>query len=834
MSAKKAKYRVGKYLAVALLVLTLLAAANSFAKAVSSTTPIVVGFMDTISVTENEFSAQGWVASFRPNRKIVALVIRFGDTKIYEGRYEKYERPDVVATMGRNDWINCGWRVKSVLPTGFKAGKYLVAVQAKIDSGELIEISVNDKNSIIRINKIQSSRFAKIIVLLGLFVCVLIVMSAFYFAETVASRLSQLLGRAIHPVVIITIAIIIFFAWLVAIGVTGSSLKFGIQQSPFVSSDIIRILGQPRPVRSDEWLLITPLAISQTNHIPTFPVINRNIGEDGQNMLIVGMTGVPVSHISAIVKPATWGFHIFDLKRALSWNWWFPIFGCFFSVWAVFSLISPNHWRIGFIVSLSFCGSSYVTAWSYWPAYAVFFPCLILYASVAILRSPKNFSLFYWVMLLGFSLAGFVLILYPPWQVSLGYLFLFIGTGIVLRDKLYRSIKLHSFLAYALALGLAFLILWNWWSDARSAIVAMMNTIYPGQRNSVVGGTITISNLLRGFTNIITLYRMDGGYSNQSEIASFYYFFPSLFVLFGKRLWEKRICPIQFLMLLFLVFTVEYMLVGVPKQFATVTLWGRVPGPRADLSLGLAYILLIGVLLVPNRNVSCAQNRSIMLFAAIVSMIWGAVVTYAIYKIPHETLSGFSSGIEAAILLVILFGSWWLAIGEYRKFLALNLAFSFATVLPFNPIMIAPNRVTPAVDFTKYHSRVLFANTQVPAMLLLASGQPVSNGIFYYPQRLLWERLDPDSSKANIYNRYQHLIFTLGSVATPYYRIESPQADVVKVIVDTAHFDFRKTGASVFVAPSNALDTLKFNQSLEFVSESDGWSRFFIPRLGDK
>ena len=58
----------------------------------------------------------------------------------------------------------------------------------------------------------------------------------------------------------------------------------------------------------------------------------------------------------------------------------------------------------------------------------------------------------------------------------------------------------------------------------------MLATAYPGQRDVVVGGSMYIPELLRGFTNLVTLYNLIPLYANESEIASFYYMFlPLLF-----------------------------------------------------------------------------------------------------------------------------------------------------------------------------------------------------------------------------------------------------------------------------------------------------------------
>lgn len=71
-------------------------------------------------------------------------------------------------------------------------------------------------------------------------------------------------------------------------------------------------------------------------------------------MLVVGMTGVPVAHISAVAKPATWGFFLFDLRQALAWYWWFPFFWLpDRSVVGFFALFDLN-WKISAGLATSF------------------------------------------------------------------------------------------------------------------------------------------------------------------------------------------------------------------------------------------------------------------------------------------------------------------------------------------------------------------------------------------------------------------------------------------------------------------------------------------------
>lgn len=159
-----------------------------------------------------------------------------------------------------------------------------------------------------------------------------------------------------------SLCVVFLFLLFTALGLTGSSLNLGLRNTPFVDADMTRIWGHERPIRSDEWLVLTPMAIAQHNHTPRYPVLNTSLGLDGQNMLIVGMAGVPVAHVSALAKPATWGFFVLDLKRALAWYWWFPPFGCFLALAHLLNALAPGRWRQGFLFALLFVAAPYVVA----------------------------------------------------------------------------------------------------------------------------------------------------------------------------------------------------------------------------------------------------------------------------------------------------------------------------------------------------------------------------------------------------------------------------------------------------------------------------------------
>lgn len=82
----------------------------------------------------------------------------------------------------------------------------------------------------------------------------------------------------------------------------------------------------------------------------------------------------------------------------------------------------------------------------------------------------------------------------------------------------------------------------HFWLTSKDALLASLNTLYPGKRVST-GGKWTIGEFFSFLTNWKIPFE-DINYSNNSEVALFYHFFPTVFlaspfVLFGKKIANK-------------------------------------------------------------------------------------------------------------------------------------------------------------------------------------------------------------------------------------------------------------------------------------------------------
>lgn len=799
----------------------------------------ILGAVDVLTVSKEKFTLQGWAGALRTGDAIRTIEVTLNDRTFYKADFEtieRYPRPDVNKALERDDWVKPGWRLTTTIPESLQTETYNVRVSATSTNGAVSSLPVSDaakqfsykKPSLsdkLKSYKVPTLAFAGFALLLYLFLT----------SDKLSARLLARTKNLIHPAAIFSVGMIITFLVLLALGLTGSSFGIGVKQTSFIKSNPKVLWGEEQPIRSDEWLVLTPNAIAQVNHVPPFPIVNSNLGEDGQNMLIIGMAGVPVAHISQFVKPATWGYYLFDLKRALSWNWLFPIFACLSALWAVLCNLNPGYWRHNFVAALSFSTAAYVVAWSNWPAYTVFFPCIVYLAFINILKAKKASYLVFLSTILGLAFAGFVLVLYPPWQISLSYVFIAITIGKLIKDKLYTRFGLTHLIAYSWALGVAIIVLYAWWSDARIAINAMQNTVYPGLRTTLPGGNAAFEFLIRGYTNLETLKGLSSPFSNQSEIASFYYMLLPLMTIFLIRAYQKHVSAIEISLAIAILFILYFMFVGIPIPLAEYSLWGRVPEKRADLALGFACIVLTALLVTRRHNDGTPAVRHLNIVASVCTVTWVLLTYNTVLHLDDSIIATFERSSKIFVFGITLISGFLLARGSIRSYFVVILLLSTATTYNFNPIVAAPNHVeirSAAIAERKSSmqaDRILVLESSTPSMYLLASGAKVLSGIFYYPQTSIWKQLDPDSKSINIYNRYQHLRFHTGTELDggKTFSLANPGTDRVDVSIAPKAFDFSKLSATILVAPA-AETELQSNPSLVHLKTEDGWMWFKI------
>ncbi|HEY3237002.1 MAG TPA: hypothetical protein VGJ84_19945 [Polyangiaceae bacterium] len=588
------------------------------------------------------------------------------------------------------------------------------------------------------------------------------------------------------------LAVLLLFGALVSGRIHGSSIALGASiwaggesENYFLASPLLKrmspqtaarwrdwLMATPRYTRADEWAHETMLAMAQFQHTPRFPVINTHIG-NGQNMLVVKW--VPVLHFSAIARPLTWGYLLFGREYGLAWSWWFQVFSGFVALFLLFEILLPGRPLLSVLGAGWFCSSAYVACWSVWPSHVVSFGAFAVVCAYYLAVSQKR-----WVLLscgagLGLSVAGFLMQLYPPWQVPLGYVFLFLFVGLVVRDRLLGTVREEPRLRAA-GLGIAILtfalVFGSFVHSTADALRALVNTEYPGKRR-MFGGDCPSWRLFGSLYNFFTNAKPPRG-SNPSEAAGFFLFYPGAVVaLTVSRKIRARFDCVGWLLIALGAFFIGFGHFGVPRWIANGTLMSLSQGFRAQIATGLISII-VSVQLLACARIDRWRERSsltrgaIVLVACAVFYTWQGAQFQAAYgtfpttdKVPF-TVVAISLG--AGVLCALL------ALGRAREF-ALLLAPSLGiTSASFNPLSVgfpspAKSQLHDAVESVLKRDPhpngrpslwLTYGGPAYPNPGIVASvmGARVLSGVYQYPELDLWRPLDPEDKERFKYNRY--------------------------------------------------------------------------------
>jgi hypothetical protein len=628
------------------------------------------------------------------------------------------------------------------------------------------------------------------------------------------------------------LALWLLFALLVALGVHGSSINVSAAcwrlenpYSPYKdyfleplvdglkrvsggkTGELPRLLGsEARSIRSDEWIGGTPWALAQCTHSPAFPVVNTNIGL-GENMLLVYCT--PVWHIAALARPGTWGYLLFGAARGLAWQWWFPAFACFTALYLVLEIVCKKKRGLAAFGAFWYCASGFVVCWSLVPAYVTFFPALGCAAAYCLLKSERPRVQVFCGALVGWSVAGLALCLYPPWQVATGYIFLFVFVALLIRDRLYRFRPSRSrLMAFGLALLIPTILVGAFVWSCRPAIALMANTVYPGQRLST-GGGYDIVSLFRGFYGIVTAYRTPSCFANSSEASSFFLFFPAVFAaaLLSHR-FRQRLGAIGWALILFMVGILYFMFVGVPESVARITWLRHCPTYRLDIALGLSSILLCTYVLSMQQDAMAASRR---LWDRLVPWLGGGalLLLLLVHALVLMKLSQLEVDTHMILLPVLLGGylGYCMLAGKSEIFCSVLLICLVATSWLYNPL----SRGVDVIYGSEMAREILKVDRESGdrplwlcygdcGELVYALGCRTLSGIHLHPQPDLWKQLDPENKAAGHHNRYAHVFFHWHDRADPRGVEFGSTTDCLFVTVSPQHPALKRLGARYVLA----------------------------------
>lgn len=564
--------------------------------------------------------------------------------------------------------------------------------------------------------------------------------------------------------IILLIPLVVFTTFKISgssIGYIHTILYGDIQKDPDL------IANEPEGIRSDEWLVNTQETIMQAKD--NFPEFNKDVG-NGQDMSTVD---VPYKNWSIIFKPHNLVFFVLPLENAFALKWWLMgyllIVSCYFFV---LSLL-PNKKLIAASLALALFFSAFVQWWyAYGTLGTLYYSLFIATATLYLFRQKLLWRKILLGLIISYLLVCFVLVLYPPFQISCGLVLgtFLLGYFIQNYSKMEKKEFLYNLLILFGSIVVSLGIVGSYILTRSNVINTINNTVYPGTRSIESGGTygyhFMSSNLGYQFiSNINTSkYLIDGQHiSNQSEASNFlllipFLFIPAVYLLYYDR---KKKQKMDWLLLLLSILFLILLLEAFVPAFTTLSklfLLSKVGGSRVLIGIGLLNLIYL-VLFIKNysKNKFIYAKSKAIIYSLIVLAIELVVGFHAyLYDTGFIRLRDvilFSIPIPLVIYLLIR--------KRFSAAILIYLLFSIFITYRVNPLykglsIVTDNSLSQAIQkYGDNNNKAWVSEGGYLENIALDNGMKSVSATYVYPQFSMWDTIK--GANKFVYDRYAHV-----------------------------------------------------------------------------
>lgn len=535
------------------------------------------------------------------------------------------------------------------------------------------------------------------------------------------------------------------------------------------SADSSLIYGHPQPIRSDEWLVLTPKSIAQ--YESGNRTINGHIGTGEDEALIVD---APTKDFSQLFAPQNAGFFFLPLGNALAFKWWFLLVGLLVSAY-YFSLrfFTSNKWVA--ISLAAFVAYAPLVQWTFrsFLVLPIMFGLLSIIAADALRKQKQRMKQLLYGLLLIYVLFGFIIVIYPPFQIISALMLAAFYIGVVCNET--KSIKKIFFdhIPHAIVLVAVILLMCIFYVGHKPGIEAFRNADFPGYR-SFTSGKIDrearLADLWTAGTSKILFtsgptYLRKANYNPSEAAAAVWLWLPLMtslsIVWFARRKNRKPTATIIVGLLLLSFILMWYFIPGL-----SLPLLNQIPINRLSLGLLLAEFLSLGLLVRYQKDLYTAVNRNKLLryslygsWAIHIGIMITALAGIHHYYPDAMTVKMFMIASVAMISIAVLFvvRRMNIALGV----LALLSVYVSGTVNPFyrgvdsvmNAALVQKIDTINSQNAGGWFFDGSFFFTALP---LLTNVQTLTTNYSY--KQDFWEDIDPTGKAEHIYNRSGYVL----------------------------------------------------------------------------
>lgn len=548
---------------------------------------------------------------------------------------------------------------------------------------------------------------------------------------------------------------------ILCVGFQLSGSSIGMWNSCVPDSNTVEeplIAGVDRPIRSDEWNLFTPMALSQYyNDFGMESSILRGTSTD-----VYMVYGQCINDWSMIFRPFQTGYLFLSPARGLSFYWCGKLI-VLFLVSLEFGLLTTNRRKYLSLAYAFLVAFAPVVQW--WFSINAF-PDMLVYGQglmlcLAAYMETKSYCNRIILALCMSWLSGcYLLVMYPAWQIPFFYVFLAVGVWIIgsrakqMSFTAKKDIPVLIGAVLLLAVCMTLIVIRSW-----DAIYTVMNTIYPGQRFETGGGGI--AGLLRYIANPIFPYYDINIPVNVCELASFYDLFP-LGLLMSVFLFRKKRDGFTLSVLIGIVFLTLYVAVGFPDVIAKATLLSKSTEYRCVAAISYCNLLLLirSLFIIHEElHIKTIDNRRAIAGVTFLALFVFVCSYLFVYR-------GYYTVIVGTICAAALCIAYLSCIRNERSFLIVICAVSIAMGATVNPIRagltdIYSNSLGQTIERIAEQDDsnwLVVSDNWAMGNYPIMFGARTINCTNTYTNRDLWNILDPDGLQEETYNRYTYIV----------------------------------------------------------------------------
>jgi hypothetical protein len=582
-------------------------------------------------------------------------------------------------------------------------------------------------------------------------------------------------------VVLLSVPILFFLVigTLMALGISGSST--GVYWAFFgTGPDPSLLLGDPRKIRSDEWLVQSSWIVSQAQQ--GFPLINQTF-PGGMDSTV--QNDLPTWDWSSLFRPHVWGYLLFPLDQGMAVRWWLPALALVTSTYIFVVSVLPKRPLTAAMLAI---GLLYSPIFQWWFLPTTLWPVALAFtAMTALIWAFKTRRL--WVNLAWAALTAYLAIatamsIYVPYMIPAIYVVVFFAIGMIVSEKAsgrhtFREIGTR-FVPLLLGAVAALAVMGAWIVTRLDTITAVTSTVYPGQRLEPTGTLDRVDELAALFSGpfqrALQGEQVTGIFApNQSESAA-----PLLLVVFlllalawaafGRA--QVRAAGIDWMLVSVIVCTLffgAFLLIPNWDSIAHLILVDRTVAARARLAF--AVLGVVGAVLLL-RRIEQTQTK-VWWPVAILSAALAVGATLAVAE--HVRSVGSSllvygnawmliTGLLALTILLLCRGRGVVASGAL-------LVASLLVGFQVNPFYLgvfdlrdtAMGQEISDISEAEPDAEWVGVGGIVPTAMLVESGVRAYNGMQTSPSDEMWDEIDPTDSYEFERNRLANVNWTPGT-----------------------------------------------------------------------